>query len=109
MVNDHTLREHARKAIQEGALPSRLPDKVWAGAATMGACAVCGQPLADGVEFELVFADAWRTVEKSCCVHPLCLKAFEHALQDLLEPSGTKSQRNGQDRPISDGFRETSE
>src|SRR5688572_7632250 len=72
MVDDKTLQKHARNAIQAGDLPSRLPDKVWAGSGTTGRCAVCGEPIVDGVEFEMVFTDEWHAVQQSCCVHRGC-------------------------------------
>ena len=102
MVDDDSLREHARKAIQAGHMPSRLPDKVWAGAATQGRCAVCGEPMADGVELELVFTDEWHAAEKSCSVHQACLKAFECAVEGLPSPSGINGERNGHRRSVMD-------
>jgi hypothetical protein len=99
MVDDKTLQKHARKAIQAGDLPSRLPDKVWAGAGTTGRCAVCSEPIVDGVEFEMVFTDEWHAVLKSCCVHRGCLEAFEHAVGGLPGPSGINGHSNGQRPP----------
>ena len=99
MVDDKTLHKHARKAIQAGDLPSRLPDKVWAGSGTTGRCAVCSEPMADGVEFEMVFTDEWHVVQKSSCVHRRCLEAFERAVGGLPGPSGINGQCHGQRRP----------
>jgi hypothetical protein len=100
MVDDNTLQKHARKAIQAGDLPSRLPDKVWAGSGTTSRCAVCSEPIVDGVEFEMVFTDEWQAVQKSCCVHRGCLEAFERAVGGLPGPSDINGHRNGQRRPM---------
>ena len=86
MVDDDLLLDRARKAIRAGDLPSRLPDRVWAGAGTTGRCAICGKPMAGDLEFEMVFTDEWQAVEKSCSVHRCCLKAFECAVGGLLGP-----------------------
>lgn len=83
MVDEDFLRDHASKAIRTGDLPSRLPDRVWAGAGTTGRCAICGEPMAGDVEFEMVFTDDWQAVEKSCSVHRCCLNAFECAVRGL--------------------------
>jgi hypothetical protein len=79
--DDGTLRDRAREAIRAGSLPNRLPDKVWGGPATAVACTVCGEPLGDGVEYELVFTDDDHRAEHSCCVHPPCLQAFERVVK----------------------------
>jgi hypothetical protein len=85
MIDDGSLREKARVAIQAGSLPNRLPDRVWGGPATAGRCAICGEPMRahEGVEFEIVFSGDRPGVDKSCCVHPQCLTVFEREVQNL--------------------------
>jgi hypothetical protein len=102
MVDDETLRNQARQAMQAGDLPSRLADKVWAGAGTTGRCAICGESLASDVEFELVFTDDWHAVNKTCSVHNRCLKAFESAVGGLPHANSHNGQRNGLFPPVMD-------
>jgi hypothetical protein len=84
MIDDGLLREKARVAIRAGDLPNRLPDRIWGGPATTGRCAICGEPTtgAQGsMEFELVFAGDQPGCERSCSVHPQCLRVFEREVQ----------------------------
>ncbi len=84
---DNHLRGRVRAAIDAGELPDRLPDRVWGGSATAGACAVCREPMHGNVELELVFNDGYGTVEASRSVHPHCLTAFE--LEIAASPPAT--------------------
>jgi hypothetical protein len=97
MLDDDTLRRQVRAAIQAGNLPQRLPGRVWAGPATMGRCTVCGEPTGDGVEFELIFSDDWRGADKSCCLHPRCMEAFEREVEGLPERAAPRAARAAND------------
>jgi hypothetical protein len=97
--DDEFLRAHARRAVLAGHLPDRLPDRVWAGPATTGRCAICGGPTAGQVEFEMVFTDEWQAVVKSCCVHSHCLKAFERTVQGFTGPSASRTDAAARIRP----------
>ena len=91
MLDDDSLRRHVRAAIQAGKLPKRLPGRVWAGPATRGRCTVCGELTGSGVEFELTFTDERHGGEKTCCLHPRCMQAFEHEVDGPPELGGTRA------------------
>jgi hypothetical protein len=58
MPDEPLLRERARKAVQDGKLPARPPDRTWGGPGVGVQCAVCELPVTkDQVEIEIEFAD----------------------------------------------------
>jgi hypothetical protein len=53
---DGSLELKARELIRTGALPARLPDRMWGGPGSGSPCPVCGRPVRDdeiGLEIEL--------------------------------------------------------
>ena len=82
MIDDSSLRERIREAMQAGDLPSRFPDQLLGGSASGKRCAVCGNSTQDGVEMELVFADC-DAGRRSYYAHPRCLLIFEREIQGL--------------------------
>jgi hypothetical protein len=44
VTNKSALREPARRALHDGKLPSRLPDRMWGGPGAGEVCAVCAVP-----------------------------------------------------------------
>ena len=57
MPDERILRAKAREAIRTGKLPSRRPDRTWAGPGINNSCTICGAPIKlNQVEFEIQFA-----------------------------------------------------
>lgn len=57
MLDDSTLRQKAREAIQSGKLPGRPPQRMWGGPGSGACCVVCGEPvLQDEMGLELEYA-----------------------------------------------------
>jgi hypothetical protein len=83
MPDDSILRNRVSCAIEAGELPSRLPDKLLAGVATGGRCAVCGESTKGGVEMELLFDQDDPAVGKTYYAHPRCFLALEREIRAL--------------------------
>ena len=72
------LQQAVRKAIECGALPTRLPPKWLGGCATLsGDCAACGAPIKQGdVELELECTRDSSDRPTSYRLHSQCFKIF---------------------------------
>ena len=56
-MDEDTLREKARAAVQDGKIPSRRPDRTWGGPGVGAICSICGLPVRSSeMEFEIQFA-----------------------------------------------------
>ncbi len=57
MPDEPYLREKARKAVLDGKLPARQPDRIWGGPGVGAECAVCEKPVTKAeLELEVQFA-----------------------------------------------------
>ena len=45
MPDEPILRAQARKAIQNGVIPGRKPDRTWGGPGVGARCAICEKPV----------------------------------------------------------------
>ncbi|HKR36190.1 MAG TPA: hypothetical protein VJT10_15215 [Steroidobacteraceae bacterium] len=90
MIDEGTLRQLARQAIQAGKLPSRRPAHVWGGNGFGTKCAVCGNLVnSDEVGYELRFAageDLPPAAEYH--VHVRCFAAWNLERHSPLGPAG---------------------
>jgi hypothetical protein len=79
MPDESRLREQAKAAIQNGALPTRSPDRTWGGPGVGAACAVCERPVSkQEMEFEIQFAhDGDNPGLDKFHVHIRCFAAWE--------------------------------
>ena len=79
MPDERILREKAREAIRTGKLPSRRPDRTWAGPGINNSCTICGGPIKlDQLEFEIQFAhDGAAPGVERFHVHLRCFAAWE--------------------------------
>jgi hypothetical protein len=106
MIDESTVRNKVREAIQMGKLPHRLPDRTHGGRGTEGACAACGDLVRRDqmeIRMELVgyaspyqksliaaLERLWATREVSRYnVHTRCYIAWEFVLAagDLPRPA----------------------
>jgi hypothetical protein len=56
-MDEDTLREKARSALQRGKLPDRPPDRTWGGPGVGALCTICELPVRrTELEFEIQFA-----------------------------------------------------
>lgn len=79
MTDETILREKARAAILNAALPRRLPDRTWGGPVVGAPCSVCGEPVRrDQMEFEVQFEHDGATpgLDKFH-IHVRCFAAWE--------------------------------
>jgi len=78
-MDEHVLRQIARKVVQNGKLPCRRPDRTWGGPGVGAPCAVCGVPVGrDEMEFEIQFAhDGDNPGLDKFHVHIRCFAAWE--------------------------------
>jgi hypothetical protein len=95
--DESTLREKARKAIQAGRLPIRLPERVWGGPGVGACCTICGQSAGpDEVEFELEFTgheDDGGLGNHH--VHVQCFAAWELERTHFEKAQGTDGSSDG--------------
>jgi hypothetical protein len=79
MSESSRARPAAHEAIGARRLPSRLPERTWAGRGSGAACDACGEPVKpEEVEYELEFApaDASRGGSDVRRVHQRCFAAW---------------------------------
>ncbi len=78
-MDEDSLREKARTAIQSGKLPSRRPDRTWGGRGIGLPCAICDVPVGhDQMELEIQFAADGRGPHlRAFHVHTRCFAAWE--------------------------------
>jgi hypothetical protein len=78
-MDDDSLREKARLAIDSGKLPNRTPDRTWGGPGVGAECSVCGRPVGrDEMEFEIEFAhDGTMPGLDKFHVHLRCFAVWE--------------------------------
>jgi len=79
MPDEPRLREQARRAVQNGKLPARRPDRTWGGPGVGAECAVCEKRVTkDEMEFEIEFAhDGANPGLDKFHVHVRCFAAWE--------------------------------
>ena len=79
MPDETILREKAREVVRTGKLPSRRPDRTWAGPGVGASCALCGEPLKqDQLELEIGFAHKGdRPALDTFHIHVRCFAAWE--------------------------------
>lgn len=80
-MDENTLRERARVAIQSKKLPGRRPDRTWGGPGVGAPCEICELSVTkDEMEFEIEFARDGAGPEPGLDkfhVHPRCFAAWE--------------------------------
>jgi hypothetical protein len=78
-MDDCTLREKARDAIQNGKLPTRSPHSTMGGPGCGEACAICGETVRHTqMELEVVFRqDGEMLPSHKYHLHPRCFMAWE--------------------------------
>jgi hypothetical protein len=78
-MDDGSLCEKARAAIQNGKLPERGPDRIMGGPGCGEACALCGETLGrNRMELEAEFTQAGEIPElHKYHLHPRCFAAWE--------------------------------
>jgi hypothetical protein len=83
-MDEDSVREKARTAINDGKLPNRRPDRTWGGPGVGAGCAVCGTPVGkDEMEFEIQFArDGDNPGLDKFHVHIRCFAAWEFERND---------------------------
>jgi hypothetical protein len=84
---DDSLRDAARRAIHNGALPDRRPSRTWRGPGIGAPCTICERPATlDDLELEIEFDRAGDDpgVDRFH-VHPRCFAAWE--LERTPEPA----------------------
>ena len=98
-IDEPTLRDKVRRAVQVGTLPNRRPDRTWGGPSANGNCAICGASLKrDRVEFEIEFGRPGDlSAPDRYHVHLRCFAAWEAECQ-ALEPGQTAGR--GEDRGL---------
>jgi hypothetical protein len=79
MIDETILRETARKAVQQGTLPTRCPDRTWGGPSVGSSeCAICALLVAKGeLEFKIEFARGDLPGFDTFHVHVQCFIAWE--------------------------------
>jgi hypothetical protein len=83
--DEWALRQKARDAIMAGRLPTYRPTGVWGGPGTGNSCAVCAQAItADGLGFELEFAEEDTGQPEIRNVHLWCFAAWEFECRSFL-------------------------
>ena len=78
-MDEITLREKAREAVQNGKLPTRSPDRIMGGPGCGEACALCGETLRrTQMELEPEFRQDGEARElHKYHLHPRCFMAWE--------------------------------
>ena len=78
-MDDSSLREKAREAIQNGKLPAGSPDRIMGGPGCGEACALCGETLRrNRMELEAEFRQDGDIPEShKYHLHPRCFAAWE--------------------------------
>jgi hypothetical protein len=78
-LDESTLREKAREAIQNGKLPTRSPDRIMGGPGCGEACALCGETLRrTQTELEPEFwQDGEAPESHKYHLHPRCFVVWE--------------------------------
>jgi hypothetical protein len=76
--DDSTIQAKDRAVVDAANLPSRHPDRMWAGRGAGKRCAVCGVPVTgDEVEYELEYArDGDDPAPDMYHIHVRCLPAW---------------------------------
>jgi len=79
MPDEKILRAKAREVVRAGKLPSRRPDRTWAGPGIDNSCTICEARIKqDQVEFEIQFAhDGAAPRVERFHVHLRCFAAWE--------------------------------
>ena len=81
MSVESTLRVQARKLMQAGKLPNRLPDRMWGGPGVGTPCTVCGAPVKqDEAELEVEWSEGASTSNHH--LHARCLAALELEIRE---------------------------
>jgi hypothetical protein len=81
-MDDSTLREKAREAIENETLPARSPDSTMGGPGCGKACAICGQTVRrTQMELEAEFQQEGDMLQPhKFHLHPRCFMAWEFEL-----------------------------
>jgi len=82
-MDETSLQERIREAIEAGELPNRLPDQLLGGQSSGRQCALCGESTRGGVEMELVFEEGTRSTRYHA--HPRCLTVYEREVLDAQD------------------------
>ena len=79
-MDDGSLCEKARAAIENGKLPARSPDRIMGGPGCGEACALCGETLGrNRMELEAEFRQEGEIPElHKYHLHPRCFAAWEY-------------------------------
>ena len=82
-MDESTLRQWARQALQSGILPTCRPDRLWGGPGRGEVCALCRERVsAEETAFELEFiGPAGALVNRS--LHFRCFAAWEHERESV--------------------------
>jgi hypothetical protein len=78
-MDERTLRQKAREALQNQRLPNRAPDRMWGGPGDGATCALCGDSVErDDIGFDLEFADDGNSYGKAnYALHARCFSVWE--------------------------------
>ena len=79
MPDEAYLREKARRAVENGKLPARAPDRTWGGPGVGAECMICEKPVTKTeLEFEIEFErDGGVPGLDKYHVHVRCFAAWE--------------------------------
>src|SRR2546427_12162256 len=95
-MDDSSLREKAREAIQNGKLPARSPDRILGGPGGGEACALCGETLRrNRMELEAEFRVEGEIHElDKYHLHPCCFAAWERECTNYGESAVNSTSKN---------------
>ena len=92
MSGNGTVRDSLLEAIRSGKLPSRSPERTWAGRGCGDPCMVCDQRInADELEYELEFAPGADSKQpEGRHIHLGCFSAWETERQKVQSNGGAE-------------------
>ncbi|MDB6089538.1 MAG: hypothetical protein JWN85_2322 [Gammaproteobacteria bacterium] len=92
-MDESTVRQKARSALESGNLPNRPADRMWGGPGSGGDCAVCGQRVTrEEMSFDLEFSgDGAPRGSVNHELHMRCFAAWEFERDNITAEPGALS------------------